>query len=1206
MARVKGSRVALGMRWVAIVQCVLLVATTSCVPWAARKPEPGVLEYRVPLTFDLPGGRLDLAGGNFFHRRVDLSIDTLLGDLEMAATYNSSTGSWRWFFEMTYDGQTFVDATGAVHEVGLLADGAAIPGTHWVKVDSQQIKTKGGLLHHFDAFNHRLVALTGLDGVSPGLTFFLEWHGAGVRTQSVAQCRAQSSCLPVYSLEYDANSCVAAVEDRAGRRAEFENDADCRPTVARDGLDVAQGWPGRRYEYDGDLLSAITNSEGERLEYEYDSGRLASVRQVGLSSEFARFRYGFEPLRQLFYTVVEDARGGRSVYRYDADARVHEIEDAAGDVTQMGWSGMRPSRRVGPDGATTRWFYQGDDVARTELPSGNVVQYEYAMSAQDRRRPLARPISRKFDLLGVIEERTYDAGGRLASVTDGSGDLHTFSYDPEGLLWLIVGPDLTWTWMGDYGEHGHAQEIARESVTVRRVFDAVGNLLEGADMRGRSDPGRPGMRRRTFDEDRNLVSLERVGEVPDEGSLQETAVFEFLYRSDGQATEIQRPYGGDTVYGYDAAGRLSERRDRVDGSWHTRSYEYSNAGDILAVELPNGMRSQAVYNSAGRPTRLSYFRDGLPESSVELIWQAGRLRHWMDSRRPGLETLVYDSAGRPIAVRFPEGEILERVYDLRSREIARRFVLTSGASPFRTLDFAYDLGNRPVLVFDQGEKVLDRRFSQGKISEIHYGNDLVRSFSYDWETGLLEKVELHGGTGSELLSTNLLWSQCEWIHSCLEASTMVSPSPGSSVPSGSFNESYVMGPRSEFFGDGDSHGGRIEGWAPSSFGGYSSSIEGDYGFDVLGNWLGVLEPAGTAGPFRFNAERNRLVASDRDIHHDYAWDEAGFLAARDGVSLHWNAAGLLTGMGESISLEWDSLGRPISFTSPAGVSRSLFGGAVSGDANRQPVAIDLGEVEIGLSGEGRTYRHHDFRGNVQAVSDEAGDLQKFYTYSPFGVDETFGAGGDSASFAGGEALGEFVILGARIYDPESGRFISPDPLYHSINQFAYTLGNPLMLWDPGGRAAELNPGSTPIGMAKNAVRVSMSLGAALLEGAGHFNSAALLLLGFGFLVMGTLATMVVMHFTSSSSTDSRVRGKGGRTGIEDMPAEGWPDANRPGESPGGQPELDPVACSPLAIGSGEPGSWAFGLIVPLQMVLAGLWVSRRRRSRQLRLECGSQ
>ena len=163
-----------------------------------------------------------------------------------------------------------------------------------------------------------------------------------------------------------------------------------------------------------------------------------------------------------------------------------------------------------------------------------------------------------------------------------------------------------------------------------------------------------------------------------------------------------------------------------------------------------------------------------------------------------------------------------------------------------------------------------------------------------------------------------------------------------------------------------------------------------------------------------------------------------------------------------------------------------------------------------------------------------------------------------------------------------------------------------MLWDPDGRAADLNPVNTPSGMAKNAVKVSMSLGAKLLEGAGHFNSAALLLLGGGFLVIGTLATMLVMNFTARTNQDSRARGGGMRTGIEDMPAGGWPEGERPGDPPDGQPETDPVACSPLAIRPGEAGSWALGLGVPLQMVLAGLWVGRRRRLQQPEPIRGSQ
>ena len=87
---------------------------------------------------------------------------------------------------------------------------------------------------------------------------------------------------------------------------------------------------------------------------------------------------------------------------------------------------------------------------------------------------------------------------------------------------------------------------------------------------------------------------------------------------------------------------------------------------------------------------------------------------------------------------------------------------------------------------------------------------------------------MRGGTGSELLSTDLLWSECESIHSCLDADTTVNPSPGSSVSSGSFIESYVMGPRGEFLGEGGSHGARVEAWVSSFYGGTSLSTGGGF------------------------------------------------------------------------------------------------------------------------------------------------------------------------------------------------------------------------------------------------------------------------------------------------------------------------------------------------------------------------------------------
>jgi RHS repeat-associated protein len=50
----------------------------------------------------------------------------------------------------------------------------------------------------------------------------------------------------------------------------------------------------------------------------------------------------------------------------------------------------------------------------------------------------------------------------------------------------------------------------------------------------------------------------------------------------------------------------------------------------------------------------------------------------------------------------------------------------------------------------------------------------------------------------------------------------------------------------------------------------------------------------------------------------------------------------------------------------------------------------------------------------------------------------------------------FISMGARYYDPQSGRFISPDPLGHgaSMSLYDYCNGDPVNALDPDGRCAE--------------------------------------------------------------------------------------------------------------------------------------------------------
>jgi hypothetical protein len=138
----------------------------------------------------------------------------------------------------------------------------------------------------------------------------------------------------------------------------------------------------------------------------------------------------------------------------------------------------------------------------------------------------------------------------------------------------------------------------------------------------------------------------------------------------------------------------------------------------------------------------------------------------------------------------------------------------------------------------------------------------------------------------------------------------------------------------------------------------------------------------------------------------------------------------------------------------------------------------------------------------------------------------------------------------------------------------------------------MNPMATPTSVARNAARVSVSLGAVLLEAGGQFKSAALVVLGLGFLLWAALATVIVMYRTGTGLGKPTVS-------IEDMAAGGWPEGEVGNDPFENMPGPDVIACSPLSVQTNRSGAWAFPLLVPLQMLMAGLWIAwlRRRRER---------
>jgi YD repeat-containing protein len=134
-----------------------------------------------------------------------------------------------------------------------------------VRVDGRTLKTKGGLVHEFDAAG-RLAAVRWSSAPYPRLEYRSALVAGASRVIELHQWTSASDSLRLASFGYDGAGRLVRIEDRTGRRAELAYDAEGNLVAARDGLDAERGWPGFRYAYQGGALVSVTSSENVRAE----------------------------------------------------------------------------------------------------------------------------------------------------------------------------------------------------------------------------------------------------------------------------------------------------------------------------------------------------------------------------------------------------------------------------------------------------------------------------------------------------------------------------------------------------------------------------------------------------------------------------------------------------------------------------------------------------------------------------------------------------------------------------------------------------------------------------------------------------------------------------------------------------------------------------------------------------------------------------
>ncbi|MGW8599328.1 putative T7SS-secreted protein [Streptomyces sp. NPDC055893] len=668
---------------------------------------------------------VDIASGRVLLPQNDI---TLPGSLPVVfrRTFDSSRRSGRWFgptWSSTVDQRLEIDAEGLVFscdEGSLLAYPHPAPGVPVMPTHGRQWP---------------------LDRVEDGYTI----------------TDPDSGTVRHFADHTDELALLAQIDDRNGRWIAFEHDETGAPTAivhhggyhlklttdegrvtalhlaeaAADGSDQEI----LRYGYTDGHLTEVTNSSGRPLRFGCDEhGRITSWTDTNGS----HFDYVYDDQDRCTYQSgtnghlkttftwddVDLATGLRTTSLTDGLGNterrlINDLQqvvaeiDALGAVTRFTYDRRnRLLSRTDPLGHVSRCVY--DEQGRTtvvELPDGRQSRAEY--------NELGLPL-RVIGIDGNVTGQAFDERGNRVSVTDPAGARTDFTYDESGRLTSVTDPLGATTYLV-LDTRGLPIEVTDPlGATTRYEHDAFGRTVRITDPLGAvtqlewTVEGRPSRRTApdgtveswTYDGEGNCLShTDAMGattrfaytdfDLLTSRTGPDGVRYEFSHDSNLRLTRVTDPQGLTWHYTYDPAGRLVTETDFDD---RTLSYGYDAGGRLTSRANALGQRVRFTHNALGQMIRkeaeggaVTTFEYDIfnelavatgPDATLERLRDRfGRLVSETVNGRT--LTFTHDALGRRTGRTTPSGSTSTWSYDAAGR----RSELTASG---RTLAFTHD------------------------------------------------------------------------------------------------------------------------------------------------------------------------------------------------------------------------------------------------------------------------------------------------------------------------------------------------------------------------------------------------------------------------------------------------------------------------------------------------------------------------------------
>ncbi|MFD4632265.1 DUF6531 domain-containing protein [Streptomyces sp. NPDC058284] len=542
------------------------------------------------------------------------------------------------------------------------------------------------------------------------------------------------------TINYTADGCPEEVVHSGGYRIAIQRHPDLPRIAALSLLDPERpqsaGTPLVTYGYNDDgHLTEVINSSGLPMRFTYDEeGRITSwtdrndtvyayeydgfgrvIRTEG-SDGFLSGSLTYDDATHT--TTVTDSLGHSTRYEHSEALQLVRETDPLGNVTAQEWDeSLQLISVTDPLGHTTRYTYDAlGRVTSIVRPDGHETTAEY--------NPLGQPTTistadgsnwrQEFDErgnrtavttpVGAITRYAYNAAGHLTSITDALGHTTRVRCDKAGLPIEIVDPVGATT--------RYQRDPFGRTVTVT---DALGRMtllewtVEGKPVRRTEPDGTTASW--AYDGEGNCLShTDAMGAV----SRFEYTHFDlptcriapdgtrstFTYDTELRVSQVTNPQGLTWNYQYDQAGRLASETD-FDG--RTLTYAYDPAGWLVTSTNALGQVIRYERDPMGRVCRkdtggaTTTYEYDLAGQLVQVAGPDATLVRKLDAEGRVLTetvnqrtiTYTYDLLGRRTSRTTPTGVTSAWSYDTAGR----RTQLTAAG---RRIDFEFDLAGQEL------------------------------------------------------------------------------------------------------------------------------------------------------------------------------------------------------------------------------------------------------------------------------------------------------------------------------------------------------------------------------------------------------------------------------------------------------------------------------------------------------------------------------